>query len=200
MKKILILLSFFSISTQAKTRSLLQDQLIFLQTCHVIGEDDYVTSSIEITNEFKVGSHFNLKLIAYEDKNCETPYLQYNQYFQMRDFQGHNLNLRTNKITYTAFTNEVTDALNMINYCGFTSWQVGEEKIVTGKVCDDFQQLEVGQTLYQILKFNSVEKVQFGKIQGLQNGRSEKQRPTQFDLEFTKILAEPGLNIYRIPL
>lgn len=166
----------------------------FQQACHVIGEDDYVLFAIE-----KSGTKFKLKLIAFEDENCKTPYLQYDQLFRITSLQDQNLNLETVKISYTTLTHETTDALNMINYCGSNDWLANEEKTVTGKKCDDFQQLAEKEILYQIFKTGE-NKIWLGEITHDLSGRTEKVRPTQFDLEFTKIFAKPSLHINRIPL
>lgn len=151
----------------------------YLQECRVVG-DDYLQFSIEIRD-----SAFAFKITAFEDEDCLTPYLNYNQYFRIELNQNEILNLRTEKITYTALSEEVASALRMINYCGNSNWQFQDETDVTAQNCDDFVQLARGEIFYQILKFhNNV--LKFGLIDENRDGRSVQTRPVQFDdLEYS---------------
>lgn len=192
MKSVFALVLILSLQSQATE--------VYRQACHVIGEDDYVEYSIEMQNAVQPQSAFALKLTAFEDENCETPYLQYNQYFHVADFQNGLLNLETEKITYTALSDEVAEALTLIHYCDVKTWKAQNEQAVTGKVCDDYEQLSEKQTLFQILNFTEAG-LQFGEISSKQDGRSEKLRPTVFDsVGFTKVIAKPSLNVNSIPL
>lgn len=167
----------------------------FTQTCRVIGEDDYVQYQIEAEIPLQSGSQFNLKLTAFEDENCSIPYLHYNQYFFVDFIQAEKLNLKTQKVTYTTLSDQVSDALNMIQYCGLHDWTTKSEKTVTGKTCDDFQQLAFNQILFQIFKQNG-NQIYLGQIDHQKDGRNENQRPVNWDqLEFTKILTKPSLNV-----
>lgn len=158
---------------------------IYQQACRVIGEDDYVQYQIEREDQ---GS-LNLKLTAFEDENCEVPYLQYNQYFQVENLQGNRLNLKTEKITYTALSEEVAEALNLIEYCGINSWSEKSEIGVTGKICDEHQQLAKDEILFQILDVQTSQ-IRFGKITPQQDGRDERHRPTEWDeLAFIRVSA-----------
>lgn len=172
MKKILILICFLALPAWALE--------IHQQVCHILGEDDHVKYSIETEDEIHKNSVFYLRLTAFEDENCETPYLQYNQYFEVIDFKDNKLNLKTTKITYIALSDEVARALNLIQYCGIQDWKNQVEQGVTGKVCDDYVQLSADDTLFQILR-QTPEGLQFGKISATQDGRSEKSRPSDFD-------------------
>lgn len=176
MKKFLVLICclscFFSLPTWALET--------YQQSCHILGEDDYVKYAIETENGAQKNSIFNLKLTAFEDENCEIPYLQYNQYFEVIELKSEKLNLKTYKITYTALSEEVARALNLIQYCGIQDWQNHVEQGVTGKVCDDYLQLSAGDTLFQILR-KTPEGLHFGKTSITQDGRSERSRPIEFD-------------------
>ena len=147
---------------------------IYAQNCRVIG-DDYLKFEIEIQK-----IDFALKITAFEDEDCQVPYLSYNQYFEIIDLQSENLNLKTKKVTYTAFSEEVASALRMINYCGFSEWQLRTETEVAGKNCEGFIQLARGQVFYQLIKLeNNV--LKFGLIDENRDGRSVQTRPVQFD-------------------
>ncbi len=146
----------------------------YAQNCRVIG-DDYLKFEIEIQK-----IDFVLKITAFEDEDCQVPYLIYNQYFEIDQIQNENLNLKTKKVTYTAFSEEVASALRMINYCGFSEWQVRSETEVTGKNCDGFIQLAHGQIFYQLLKLEN-KVLKFGLTDENRDGRSFQNRPVQFD-------------------
>lgn len=172
---------FISINTLAET---------YQQACRVIGEDDYVQYQIEVEAPLQTNGQLNLKLTAFEDESCQIPYLQYNQYFHIAGFESNQLNLKTDKVTYTALSDEVTEALNMIQYCGLNDWKTKSEANVTGQICDDFQQLATGQIFFQIFQ-KTEDQIRFGKLTSKQDGRSENQRPIAWDeLEFTKIQHE----------
>lgn len=146
----------------------------YTQDCRVIG-DDYLKFEIKIEN-----SAFAFKITAFEDEACKQPYLSYNQYFEIESLQSEHLNLKTEKITYTALTEEVASALRMINYCGFSDWRVRAETIVNGKTCDGFIQLARGEIFFQLLKLEN-KALKFGLIDENRDGRSVQTRPVQFD-------------------
>lgn len=158
---------------------------LYSQGCRNLG-DDYVTFSIEIENKDLIkNSGFAVKITAFEDVNCKTPYLNYNQYFSIDKIQNEAINLRTDKITYTALTEEVASALRSINYCEFHNWKVSIETDVTGKSCDGFSQLSLGAFYYQIIKIESG-LLKFGAFDENLDGRSVQNRPVQFDeLDYT---------------
>lgn len=146
----------------------------YAQDCRVIG-DDYLKFEIEIQD-----TAFALNITAFEDEDCRTPYLRYDQYFKIDSLLNENLNLKTEKVTYTALTEEVTSALRMINYCGLSDWQPQTENNVTGKNCDGFIQLARGEIFYQLLKFEN-NGLKLGLIDENRDGRSVQTRPVQFD-------------------
>lgn len=171
---------------------------IYNQECRVLGEDDFVQYQIEAEPSLLKDSTFILKLTAFEDENCLIPYLRYNQYFVVETKQGDNLNLKTSKITYATLSDEVSETLNLMQYCGITNWNKNSEQDVTGQICDEYQQLAKDQTLFQI--FKQIDNTLYlGNIDHQKNGRDESRRPNQWDeLGFTKVITKPSLNINRI--
>lgn len=146
----------------------------YQQNCRAIG-DDYLKFEINIQN-----SLFALSITAFEDEDCQTPYLRYNQYFEIDSIQKENLNLRTEKVTYTALTEEVASALRMISYCGHADWQTQAEISVTGKNCDGYIQLARGAIFYQLLRLEN-SSLKLGRIDETRDGRSVQTRPVLFD-------------------
>lgn len=164
----------------------------YQQACRVLGEDDYVQYQIEAEMPLRPGASFNLKLTAFEDENCTIPYLQYNQYFLVMNLESEKLNLKTQKITYASLSDEVSEALSLMQYCGIAEWQTNFETGVTGQICDNYPQLAFEQTLFQIFK-QTENSFWIGKIGFQKNGRDESQRPDQWDeLEFSlNLMSQP---------
>ncbi|MBY0554939.1 hypothetical protein K2P97_10455 [bacterium] len=157
---------------------------IYKQDCRVVGDDDYLQFTIE--SDLNSKSDFALKITAFEDEACTIPYLHFNQYFKIDSMNNEQINLKTQKVTYTAVSKEVANALKMMNYCEIKNWKAGNETDVTGKMCDEFQQLAKDEIFYQIIKNNN-DSVKFGSTTKALDGRTDQKRPTQFDeLEYIK--------------
>lgn len=170
-----LVLAGFILNVQAET---------YTQPCRVFGDDDYLQFTIE--SELTEESDFSFKITAFEDEKCTVPYLHYNQYFKIDSISNEQINLKTQKVTYTAVSKEVASALKMINYCDFKNWNAGQETDVTGKVCDEYLQLAKNEIFYQIIK-NKSESIKFGSTTPALDGRSDQKRPTEFDeLEYVK--------------
>lgn len=155
---------------------------IYTQNCRVVNEDDYVTYSIE--SDFNQGDAFTQKVTAYEDANCKTAYLHFTQYFKIKKNSDGKIDLQTSKTTYTSLSNEVTESLNFISYCGLKNWATDKETDVTGKKCDSYQQLAKNQLFYQIIELQSEQQnftLRMGEISSKANGRSESTRPVDFE-------------------
>lgn len=60
--------------------------------------------------------------------------------------------MKTTEVSYTILTEEVTMILNDMNWCGFNNWKTNEKKVVTGKVCDEFQTPKLNEVLYSIVE------------------------------------------------
>lgn len=146
----------------------------YMQNCRAVA-DDYLQFSVEIN-----AAQLAFKITAFEDADCKTPYLNYNHYFTITSVQNEEINLHTDKITYTSLSEEVSSALRLIRYCGQSDWQTASETDVTGRSCDGFQQLAHGDFFYQILKRDSFI-LKFGTIDENRDGRSVQSRPVQFD-------------------
>lgn len=160
--------------------SSLYANFLYSQPCRAIG-DDFVKFNIEIDSTSLIqGSVFNFKVTAYEDQTCKTPYLKFDQYFTVESLRSEKINLKTLKVTYTSLSDEVSEALRLINYCDIPDWQTGREISVTGKVCDDYQQLNKNDVFYQILHLNT-DSLMFGETTDIYDGRSQNKRPIHFD-------------------
>lgn len=157
-------------------------QFQYTQICKTISEDDYVQYTIEIVSaELKKNDFLTIKVTAFEDQNCKKPYLRFKQYFQINDNNGTNIDLKTLKITYTPLSKEVSSALNLIKYCAQTGWKPQVESVVTGKKCDEFQQLDYGDIYFQKIQVRKQE-LKFGSLNDAQyDGRLPTRRPLEFE-------------------
>jgi hypothetical protein len=154
-------------------------EAFYTQDCRVINEDDYVQQKVQTD----LKNYFTLTITAFEDEKCEVAYLLIDRKFKIQNLENENLNLLTEKITYTSLSNEVSEALNMVAYCGFKTWKTKVEQNVTGLECDNYLQLKAGQAYYQLLK-TDIDLLQLGQETGLKNGRTKATRPDTYDLPF----------------
>lgn len=161
------------------------EELIFQQKCRVLEDDDYL--SFMIKSRLKEQSPLQLTATAYEDENCQLPYLIFNRYFEIILHNNENINLKTTQVTYTILTDEVARALNSIRYCGITHWKSMVETDVTGKKCDDYQQLALAQNYYQKIKITH-EQLHWGQITQTWNGLTESTRPQEFESEIFNLI------------
>ena len=152
---------------------------VYQQPCHTMNEDDYVQFSIE-SDSLESGAALQLKVIAFEDEECQVPYLTYTRYFKVQNFLDEKINLITEKVSYTAMSDETAESLNIIKYCSQDSWKNHAEVDVTGQNCQDYVQLSQGSLFFQILKYTDVG-LQLGEITSSLDGRSELKRPQKFD-------------------
>lgn len=159
-----------------------QAQQVYSQSCKTILDDDYVQFSIENKSaDFKKNDLVNLKVIAFEDDECQTPYLKFHQYFKVENRNETQLDLKTIKVTYTALTQEVANALNLIKYCGIKNWKPAIETNVTGNICDEYRQLAVGDPYFQIIQIQDGF-LKFGPLHDKKfDGRQPSHRPLEFD-------------------
>lgn len=117
----------------------------WIQNCTTIGEDDVVKNMLLIDSKV-----MDQVVIAYEEENCRSPYLIFKRQYQLDSTKNTTLETRTDvemsviKVSYMALTDEVTEALNMIAFCGDTDWETYQEKTVTGKTCQDYKAPAMG--------------------------------------------------------
>lgn len=139
MKTIFGILIFFS-STLAfaklETPFYLGD---WAQGCKIIGDDDVVKEFILFDS--KIMDHI---VIAYEEESCKTPYLIFTRQYQLNANQLSpedkkiNVEMSVVKVSYQTLSDEVSEALNLVAFCGFKDWETYKEKDVTGKTCQDY--------------------------------------------------------------
>lgn len=111
-----------------------------------LDEDDALSTHLAIENNKWTITH-----TAFEDEACATEYLIYeNQYKVIQ--AGNDLDMTVVETSYTPVTDETTEALNLIGYCGFFDWQKKEKKVVSQSVCGDFVPPQLGEVLYTYYK------------------------------------------------
>lgn len=137
MKTLLVSLIVVSVSLTQASPFYLGD---WIQSCTTIGEDDVVKNMLLIDNKV-----MDQVVIAYEEENCKSPYLIFKRQYHLeseRIFPNENkvdVEMSVVKASYQSLTDEVTKSLNMIAFCGDSDWQTYQEKIVTGKSCQDYK-------------------------------------------------------------
>lgn len=142
MKTLVIALTLVSNVVLAKT---VNPQGNFIRSCYE-DDTDFLASVITIENENWTFTH-----TGYEDESCAKSYIVYEEKFAAT-VDGTHLDLQATEASYTTLTDTVTEALNMVAYCGFQDWKTGEKKIVTDLICDDYAPPRVGETRFTIFQ------------------------------------------------
>lgn len=176
MKKFLVLaMAIFSTSLSASATE-------YLRSCYD-DNSDYLQTLVNMNN-----SEWTITYTAFEDRSCETPYLHYEVKYQTQQ-AANNIDMTATEVSYTALSELVGEVLNQINYCGFNDWKTFEKKVVTGKVCDEFQTPKQGEILYSIFALkNEGSELYLGISSGNMNGKSPERRHQSLDpLGFFKL-------------
>lgn len=155
----------------------------YLRACHD-NDSDYLKTALNIQDNRWIITH-----TAFEDNYCETPYLKFEIQYQTQ-VAGKNIDMKTTEVSYTILTEVVTMILNDMNWCGFSDWKASEKKVVTGKVCDEFQTPRLNEVLYSIFETkNEGSELYLGMPTGKLNGKTaEKRHQTLDPLGFKLIL------------
>ena len=147
----------------------------YLRTCHD-NDSDYLKTALNIQDNSWVITH-----TAFEDNTCDTPYLKFEIQYQTQ-LSGKNIDMKTTEVSYTILTEEVTMILNDMNWCGFNDWKAAEKKIVTGKVCDEFQTPKLNEILYSIVETkNEGSELYLGMPTGRFTGKTAEKRHQKLD-------------------
>ena len=149
----------------------------YTQACFTT-EDD--TLQFILTSSFTSGSDLSWVAVAFEDEQCRKPYLKFSRYFKITRVQNGEIDLKSTKSTYTILTDEVARALNLIGYCDLHNWQTGVETDVSGRKCEDYQQLQIDQRFLQIFQLTD-SGLYWGRLDRLHDGLSPKNRPDQLE-------------------
>lgn len=139
----LLALSFSVLTAQASGKTQWKTE------CYKV-DDDVLREELIQNNLQWLHNH-----VAYEDDNCQTPYLRYQQVSTAR-ISGHQLDLTHVETSYTALTDEVAEALNLIAWCEITDWKSQEKRIVTGKDCGDFKPRSEGEVTYTFFEIRAI--------------------------------------------
>lgn len=151
--------------------------LLFSQECRLIDED-YLVFSVNF--DLKDKKIFSFHATAFEDEKCQKPYLTYNQYFNISNFNETNLDLNTIATTYILHSEEVAEALNLMAFCNISNWKPKKETIVSGLICGDYKQLAANEAFFHKLKLDK-NHLSLGQLSPELNGKSSEKRPQQFD-------------------
>lgn len=139
-------------------------------------DSDYLQTEIVIQKNI-----WTITYTAFEERNCATPYIQYEVKYQTTETQP-NIDMTALEVSYTANSELVSEVLNTIKYCGFTDWKPQEKKIVTGKLCDEFQTPKANEVLYSIFAtLNQENELYIGMPQGNYNGKNPELRHQNLD-------------------
>jgi len=85
---------------------------MYERSCYTVGEDT-LRSSVQIQQNKWIQTH-----TAYEEDSCQTPYLIYQTEYRAQLGEPQ-VDLSVVEVSYKTPSQEVVEALNMINYFGF---------------------------------------------------------------------------------
>lgn len=159
--------------------------LSFAQTyerpCFVAGEDDMLTSKIQIEN-----SQWTVTQTAYVDEACKETYLIFETKSKVLVQQSEKIDMTTLEVAYVSTRDDVTRALNEIAFCGKQDWVTHTRQIVTGQQCQDFAAPALGQVVYSIFQVKNVDgktEARIGERSPAGDGSSPEKRHAQFELQ-----------------
>lgn len=110
------------------------------QGCTIIGQDDVVKNLLLIDSQFM--DHI---VIAFEEEGCKSPYLIFSRKYQWNGSKHTSEEKKIDveatvvHVSYQSLTDEVTESLNLIEFCGFSDWETYQERNVSGKTCQDYK-------------------------------------------------------------
>jgi hypothetical protein len=140
----------------------------YIQDCRVENTDDYLQATLTVNGDW------TWRETAFEAAGCVDAYLIYDRVYAAA-IDGQNLNLSLRSASYTSLNNDTTMSLNGISWCGFSDWQTGVAKDVTGRTCEDYQVPSSGQTIYSIIKSSGTQ-LWLGEASDGHDGSSDAQR------------------------
>lgn len=166
----LLLANLFFSPAVAATPALSGD---YQRPCYAI-DDDYLTTELNVT-----GNKWTLQHIAYEDDKCGQAYLIYQVDYKVKS-EEQNIDMTTVEVSYMSLSDEVSEALNMVSYCGISDWKKKEKRVVTGKLCDEFNAPKQGDMIYSIIKVQGND-LYLGTMSGTADGKTPETRYDQVD-------------------
>ena len=143
--------------------------------CYVV-ETDALTTDLTIKD-----NQWQIQHLAYEDERCEQAYLIYEVDYKVKDTNGK-IDMTTMEVSYMTLSDEVSRALNMVSYCGFSDWKTKVKKVVSGKLCDEFQAPAVGDVVYSIYSTKQSAEAKTELYLGTMSGSADGKTPqTRYD-------------------
>lgn len=133
MKKMILIIFLFYTSAQAQ---------IFKQDCQITADGDILQMILHIQD-----SKLVYTATAFEEENCLKPYLIFEREYSILQKNSDSMQTKHLMASYTPLSNEVSEALNMIIYCGIMTWENTNKTDVTGAYCDPFQQAHKNQPI-----------------------------------------------------
>lgn len=134
MKKIILITLLFGTSLFAQT---------YQQDCLITDDGDVLQMSLHFDN-----SKVIYKATAFEEENCQKPYLIFEREYFILEKTSNALQTEHLSASYTSLTDEVTEVMNMLNYCSIDHWESSVKTDVTGAYCDPFQQAHKNEKVH----------------------------------------------------
>lgn len=139
----------------------------------------YITDRIIVD-----GSNFRYEVLLHADETMSSVIIRTKNYYTFEigeeTTSGKNIDLVLSKVTQTNETQDWCDVNNMLKWYGYTDWNIGDEKDITGKCSQEkscvIQQPAAGTEFFTVFTVNGSE---LSINTGL--GETIDSRPTGFD-------------------
>ena len=150
----------------------------FERPCFVAGDDDMLTSKIQITD-----SQWTVTHTAYVDEACKETYLVFETTSKVK-VEADKIDMTTLEVSYVSTRDDVTRALNEIAFCEKQDWVTHHRQIVTGYQCQDFAAPALGQVVYSIFEVQEKDgktEARIGEASPAGDGSASEKRHAQLE-------------------
>lgn len=179
MKRTFLILALFLMNSLAYANEALQGE--WTQTCQLgYSKTQIFQDDSSATTEF-----------FYQDKNCKHESFRFQTNGSVK-FSAENttwIHFTYESVQLTLFSLDAIEDFNNRQVCGFSDWQQGVTKQITGLTCALFtvnQNSKIphsGDSKFGIYKIED-DKLFYGKMTKEKDGSSIEKRPTEFSLDF----------------
>jgi hypothetical protein len=141
-----------------------------------------------LRTEFFEGSHVTLNEMYFSDKDCRQPSAVFSNRGLFQLPQSGHIDFQFEAVTLRLLTEVAVNDFNKRMVCGIDSWQVGQEKDVTGRSCEIFviglphRIPTAGEMRYGIYHLDqALARLAFGKLSKEKNATTPDKRPEVLD-------------------
>lgn len=143
---------------------------LWVQPCQNV-DGEFISSEMDLS-----AKKVQIRYWGYEDDRCQKKYIQFEM--RMESFWGDEgqVDFQVQNVFYTPLTDEVRDSLNLIRFCGISTWQTNQAESVIDKNCDSVTHYQKNQEIFSIYRFEGQDQLFLGERDEIFDGSSEAKR------------------------